>query len=162
MEAGVCPRASAEMLVGDLMRRLGFALRCSEKSLVQAIKIFLRGCRNQRLRGDFAALALAFRSGDTACGGWRSIQALADFHRPLAESRRKLSLPRRCPGTDAPGSIASTWRLNTHSTAPNGLPSGKVSVTAEHLAKTIGNRPCNLPTQRKFFVISQSARTRLE
>jgi hypothetical protein len=35
-------------------------------------------------------------------------------------------------------------------------------VTAEHLAKTIGNRPCNLPTQRKFFVISQSGRTRLE
>ena len=83
MEAGVCPRAFAEMLVGDLMRRLGFALRCSEKSLVQAIEIVFCAGAETSVCAVIPALALAFLSGDT-CGGWRSIQVLADFHRPLA------------------------------------------------------------------------------
>jgi hypothetical protein len=71
------------MLVGDLMRRLGFALRCSEKSLVQVIEIVFCAGAETSVCAVIPALALVFLSGDT-CGGWRSIQVLADFHRPLA------------------------------------------------------------------------------
>ena len=79
------------MLVDDLMRRLSFCITCSKKCVVQAID-------KQDSKPRFYAVAessvcaVIFQHSRSRSfpfqrylRGWRSIQVLADFHRPLVD-----------------------------------------------------------------------------